>query len=275
MTDEEPERSEAGRRAAERALVRVVHHYAGTPEFVLLGGLVPGLLCARSGRRHAGTTDVDVQVDLEIAAGAVEAGRLERALRNAEFEPGGEHVWRWRLVDSPTVIKFELLADLDDQPNEATVEFVECDQLGAVNLRGTGYAARDTVIHKISAKDHGTLLNAEIKVAGLAGFLVAKMAAAHGRRKSKDWYDIAFVLLHNDYGDPAAAAARVLAVFPDAIGAIRTWVLDLQSNFEDEGSQGTEGYVAQITMDHPDLDATTAAADAQLAIEVFTEHLLG
>ena len=275
MTDEEPERSEAGRRAAELALVRVVHHYGGTPEFVLLRGLVPGLLCAGSDRRHAGTTDVDVQVDLEIAGGAVEAGRLEKALRNAEFQPDGQYVWRWQLVDSPTVIKFELLADLGDQPNEAVIEFAECDELGAVNLRGTGYAARDSVIHKLSAKDHGTWLNAEINVTGLAGFLVAKMAAAHGRHKRKDWYDIAFVLLHNDHGDPTAVAARVLEVFPDAIGAIRTWVLDLRANFADAGAQGSEGSVAQITTDHPELDSATAAADAQLAVGAFTERLLG
>jgi hypothetical protein len=37
---------------------------------------------------------------------------------------------------------------------------------------------------------------AEINVTGLAGFLLAKMAAAHGRLKAKDWYDIAFVLLN-------------------------------------------------------------------------------
>ena len=33
------------------------------PEFVVLGGLVPELLCAASEFQHAGTTDVDVQVD--------------------------------------------------------------------------------------------------------------------------------------------------------------------------------------------------------------------
>lgn len=45
---EEPPRSRAARDAAESALVRVVHHYGGTPEFVLLGGLVPEILCAAS-----------------------------------------------------------------------------------------------------------------------------------------------------------------------------------------------------------------------------------
>jgi hypothetical protein len=85
---DEPPRSRAARRAAEQALVRVVHHYGAKPEFVVLGGLVPELLCARSEHRHVGTTDVDVQVDLEIACGAVNVTRLERALLNAEFNPG-------------------------------------------------------------------------------------------------------------------------------------------------------------------------------------------
>lgn len=60
MANDEP-RSRAARRAAERALVRVVHHYGARPEFVVLGGLVPELLCAGSDYKHAGTTDVDVQ----------------------------------------------------------------------------------------------------------------------------------------------------------------------------------------------------------------------
>lgn len=119
----EPERSRAARAASEAALVRVVHHYGGRPEFVVLGGLVPELLCAGSAWRHAGTTDVDVQVDLEVACGAINTARLENALRNAEFEPDTERVWRW-VADgarTKTIVKFELLADLDDQPNEAIV----------------------------------------------------------------------------------------------------------------------------------------------------------
>lgn len=73
MNADEPVRSSEARAAAELALVRVVHHYGEKPGFVLLGGLVPPLLCSQSGFRHAGTTDVDVQVDLEIAGGATAA----------------------------------------------------------------------------------------------------------------------------------------------------------------------------------------------------------
>jgi hypothetical protein len=42
VVDEAP-RSRAAREAAERALVRIVHHYGSRPEFVVLGGLLPEL----------------------------------------------------------------------------------------------------------------------------------------------------------------------------------------------------------------------------------------
>src|SRR5260221_14051489 len=121
---DDPPRSRAARRAAEQGLVRVVHHYGGRPEFVVLGGLVPQLLCGGSQWGHAGTTDVDVQVDLEIACGVANVVRLEQALLNAEFEPGGE-VWRWSLEDAElrTVVKFELLADLNNERAGSIVAF--------------------------------------------------------------------------------------------------------------------------------------------------------
>jgi len=109
-----------------------VHQYGARPEFVVLGGLVPEMLCAGSAWRHAGTTDVDVQVDLEVACGAVNTARLETALCNAEFKPDTERVWRWVADDSAIkVVKFERLADLDNEPNEATVHFDPAQDLPA------------------------------------------------------------------------------------------------------------------------------------------------
>lgn len=57
MTDE-PLRSRVARAAAEAALVRVVHHDGERPEFVVLGGLVPELLCSTSEYTHAGLPSV-------------------------------------------------------------------------------------------------------------------------------------------------------------------------------------------------------------------------
>lgn len=152
-----PLRSRTARDAAETALVRIVHHYGERPEFVVLGGLVPELLCAGSGFQHAGTTDVDVQVDLEVACGSVNTARLERALRNADFAPGKGQIWSWR-AEGPvgsTVVKFELIADLPSVLAGATIAFDECDGLGAVNLRGTRFASRDVEVRQLSARIGG------------------------------------------------------------------------------------------------------------------------
>lgn len=266
------ERTQAARAAAELALVRVVHHYGLKPEFVLIGGLVPQLLCAASLTRHAGTTDIDVQVNLEIAGGAVNTARLGRALRNADFEPDAERVWLWTTVTSGngTVIKFELLADLDDQPAGATLTFDDCDQLGAANLRGTGVAARDAQPHTLRATDGDVQRRVEILVTGLAGYLLAKVAAAHARRKTKDWYDIAFVLLHNDAGGPHAAATQVIDRFRSELGGpLSTAMHDLAANFTTPSAQGPSAYASQMLVDHPDADAGTVAADAVLAVGAF------
>lgn len=271
----DPFRSRAAREAAERALVRIVHNYGGRPEFVVLGGLVPELLCAGSEFRHAGTTDVDVQVDLEIACGAVNTTRLERALRNAEFAPSKDRVWSW-LADgpiAPILVKFELIADLPSALGGSTITFSECDSLGAVNLRGTRFASRDCEIRRLSARIGGIHHSVEVNVAGLAGFLLAKAAAAFSRRKAKDWYDIAFVLLHNDAGGPAVAAKLVRDRFGDEADTVATAFNDLQANFAEVEAQGSQAYVEQMLIDHPDLDRRTLAADAVLAVEEFSRAL--
>jgi hypothetical protein len=167
----------------------VVHHYGDRPEFVVLGGLVPELLCSGSEFRHAGTIDVDVQFDLEITGGSVNARRLERSLRNAEFEPDGGCVWRWTdaAANMKTIVEFELLADLDDVRSHDIAVFRECDELGAVNLRGMGFAARDFEPRALRARIGGGEHVVEVDVTGLAGYLLAKIAAARSRRKPKDW----------------------------------------------------------------------------------------
>jgi hypothetical protein len=224
---------------------------------------------------HAGTTDVDVQVDLEIACGAVNTTRLEAALRNAEFEPDNERVWRWRTDadGASTVVKFELLADLDTAPAQATVTFDECESLGAVNLRGTGFAARDIEIRELISRVGGTEHRAVVNVTGLAGFLLAKCAAASARRKPKDWYDIAFVLLHNDAGGPGVAADLVHLRFGNELANMRTALDDLSANFATPDTQGPTAYAEQIIVDHPDIEDATARADAVVAVETFYRML--
>jgi len=275
VADEVP-RSRQARAAAEQALVRVVHHYGARPEFVVLGGLVPELLCSGSSFQHAGTTDVDVQVNLEIACGAVNTARLEHALLNAEFQPDSDNIWRWRTDGSEgrAVVKFELLADLDSAAAETTIKFEECDRLGAANLRGTGYATRDVEVRTLTARVSGDTRTVEVNVTGLAGFLLAKCAAARSRRQPKDWYDIAFVLQHNDIGGPEAAAKAVREKFGAETKAFRSGLDDLQANFADPNAQGPQAYAGQMLIDHPGLERTTLLADAVVSVQAFVDEMV-
>lgn len=271
----QPSRSRHARQLAESALVRIVNAYGAVPEFVLLGGLIPDLLCSRSSTLHVGTTDVDVQVNLEIAGGSVNAARLEGALRTAGFVPDRERVWRWQDHGAPgLVVKAEFLADLDDVPNQATVSFDGCDQLGAVNLRGTGFATRDWQLRPLAAPGPAGEIRVELRVAGLAGYLLAKTHAAHQRRATKDWYDLAYVLIHNDAGGPRDAAGAVIDRFADDItGETRTALDDLAGNFTSSDAQGPQAYAETMLDLHPEHDWDLLTNDAVTAAEVFMSGL--
>lgn len=167
------------------------------------------------------------------------------------------------------MIKFELLADLDDQPSGATVVFEGCRDLGAANLRGTRYAALDIEVRALRARVGGVEQCAEVNVTGLAGFLLAKCAAAHSRRKRKDWYDIAYVLLHNDAGGVDAAASAVRVKFGSELTGVRTALDDLFANFADVAAQGALAYADEMHDNHPDLDRRSLLADGVTAVGQF------
>ena len=212
---------------------------------------------------------------MEIANGATHTRRLEQALAKADFHPDSERVWRWEMrtdTGRKTQVKFELLAEIESRQQGAIVKFDDCRHLGAVNLRGTGYAARDVQEQTLRANDGGVVREVHVNVSGMAGFLMAK-AAANGRSKPKDWYDIAYVLLHNDAG-PRAGADAVTLAFGSVAGDARTWLLELHANFGDSSSQGTSSYVDQFILDHPDQDPRQLAADAMLAVDDICTRLV-
>jgi Nucleotidyl transferase AbiEii toxin, Type IV TA system len=271
----DPARSRQARALAERALVRLVRAYGDVPEFVLLGGLVPDLLCSSAAHRHVGTTDVDLQVDLAIHGGSVNASRLEHALKKAGFGPETARVWRWKDKGAPgMVVKVEFLADLDDVANQQVVVFDDCESLGAVNLRGTGFASQDWEVRAIAADLDGQKTTVSLRVATLPAYLLAKVHAAHGRALTKDWYDVAYVLLHNDDGGPIAAARRVRDRFGAAlVGSTETALGELAANFVDATAQGSDAYATIMSGLHTELDSDVLANDAVSAVIAFVTEL--
>ncbi len=264
-------RSRATRKLAEAALVRLVLAYGGAPEFVLLGGLVPDLLCSTARRAHIGTTDIDIQVDLEIAAGSENAPRIEKALKAARFSPDQFDIWTWLEASSPQlVVKVEFLADLDHAASEHPIKFAGCEQLGALNLRGTGFASRSWELKSITAMVDGHEETVRVRVATVPGYLLAKVHAAHGRGYQKDWYDIVYVLLHNDLGGPADAARAVLNQFAGSlVGRTDTALRELEANFNTAYAQGARAYVSITRELHPEEDGDQLSNDAIAAVAEF------
>ncbi len=218
---------------------------------------------------------MDLQVDLEIQGGSVNAVRLEGALREAGFIPDSERVWRWRDQVAPAmVVKIEFLADLEDVPNQKTISFDDCQTFGAVNLRGTGFAAQDWDVRTVTADlGHGAK-SVDLRVATLPAYLLAKAHAARGRGLEKDWYDLAYVLLHNDDGGPVAAAQRVRDRFQAAlVGLTETALGELAANFTNVDAQGSVAYAATMLGLHPELDYDVLANDAVAAVADFIAAL--
>ena len=84
--------------------------------------------------------------------------------------------------------------------------------------------------------------------------------------KTKDWYDIAYVLLRNDAGGPLRAAARVRTRFAADLAGTRTSLDDLLDNFADPSPQGAQSYADSFHFNHPEQDHHELAVTAAAAI---------
>jgi hypothetical protein len=194
---------------------------------------------------------------------------------NCDFSPDDECVWRWRDNSAlEMVVKIEFLADLEDIENHKTFVFDRCDSLGAINLRGTGFAARDWALQSFTTVIDNTPMTAQLRVATLPAYLLTKTHAAHGRGLTKDWYDIAFVLLHNDAGGPSDAARLTINQFgSELVGPTETAIGELASNFSIADAQGSVAYATTMAGLHPDLDEDVLANDAVEAVNIFVNAL--
>ena len=270
MTDDE--RSAEARTIAERALGQLLAASAPTSErLIVLGGLVPPTL-ARTDMpevpAHLGTTDVDILLVTHLTAGH-DLGAIEAALEAMRFTPHAEG-WRWSGRIEDRIVKIEFLCDLDDQPAEAIIQPIGCSRLRAVNLRGTGHVERDHHEYILHVPE-GDL---RVQIAGLAGYLLSKSAAVRTRGAEKDYYDLAYVLLHNNAGGPAEAANVVKASpLADALPGMSSTFLEIRERFRNDRAHGARAYAREARKVTPEDDERLLAADAAAAINEFLDTL--
>ena len=266
------ERSAEAREIAERALGRLLAASAPTGEdLIVLGGLVPPTLARTDAPEvpaHLGTTDVDVLLVTHLTA-EHDLGRIEMALETMHFTPQADG-WCWSGRIEDRIVKIEFLCDLDDQPAEAIVQPVGCSRLRAVNLRGTGYVERDHHEYILHVPEG----NLRVQIAGLAGYLLSKSVAVRTRGADKDYYDLAYVLLHNDAGGPTEAATIVKASpVADALPGMSSTFLEIRERFRNDRAHGARAYAREARKVTPEDDAQLLAADAAAAVNEFLDTL--
>lgn len=267
-------RSREARARAELALVRLMHALGDEDVFlVVLGGLVPEVLASgeASVPEHLGTTDVDVLLVTHIDPDA-DVGKVERALECLGFEADpNEDGWRWRGPIDGVSVKLEFLCDLPDYREGEVVRPSGCRALGAQNLRGTGYVARDFAWEELSGElADGSPVIVRVRFAGLEGYLLSKCVAVRTRAATKDYYDLAYVLQHNRAGGPEQAARRLLnSVFTDELNPLRTTFLEVRERYVKTTDSGPVGYAKQALEVQPEVDAAELRADAVDVVQRF------
>lgn len=209
---------------------------------------------------------MDIQVNLEIEVDGDHASALEQALVAAGFAADPEHAWRWLDSERGTIVKIEFLCDLEYEPAESLVTFTRAKTLGAINLRGTGYAARDWILRELTASIDGHNLSARVRFAALAGYLIAKGHALRSRRLAKDMYDFAYVLVHNDAGGPGAAAEQVIAMFGHELPSLHTTFREVAASFSSPTDAGPSAYAKLAFESDPESERALLAADAYAAV---------
>jgi predicted nucleotidyltransferase len=195
----------------------------------LVGGLVPRYLIDRSAEGetppHAGTTDVDIVVDLEILAQTEAYRRLEQNLKALGFvrgtnEEGNVQHYSWRRsVGSGITVIVDLLCDASFTEGGQVAVLPGERRLSALKVPGAHLAMQDNVGVELTANllDEGGVATETIRVAGIVPFVVLKALAYQDRFEEKDAYDLIYCLSYYRAGpvDVAAAFAHSMQQFPD------------------------------------------------------------
>lgn len=135
-------------------------------------------------------------------------------------------------------------------------------------------AREDVVVTQLTANDGGVWRTIDVNTTGIAGFLLAKVAAAHARRAPKDFYDIAYVLLHSDLGGHEAATQQVIQKLGHRLAGTDNRDRRAGRGVRAAEYEGARAYAEQVILNASDVDAGAAAADAVTVVCFFCERLL-
>lgn len=178
------------------------------PTLRLVGGLVPRYLTPAAPPdvpKHAGTTDVDVVLAIEVLAGKGKYNKLSEQLKANGFErvvnqDGNASSWRWeRKIDGRTIV-VEFLQHTDDPAKNARAVSVVDEGVSAMQILHAGvvhelYLEREVVVE---LPDGNGRTKVTIRYADTVAFIMLKALAFDDRKTNKDAADLVHVLRYAD-----------------------------------------------------------------------------
>lgn len=204
--------------ACERVLVTLLRKLGPWKKSIcLVGGLTPRYLVSRRPPDvppHAGTSDVDVVVELEILSDTKAYKTLEENLNGMGFRQVMKEKtytaskWQWKItVDDKHVIQIEFLADDPSRSQGKPTPLPTEGEVSAINIRHASIVFEFYNERVLTAEllDGDGKAEETIRYADLGAFLVLKSLAYEDRGERKDAHDLVYCLENVDGGTDAAA----------------------------------------------------------------------
>jgi hypothetical protein len=239
--------------ACERALVTLLRGF-GTLKHTLrlVGGLVPRYLTPANPPdvpMHAGTSDVDIVLNIQVLADGEAYKTLAHQLKDRGFtrvinEKGQASSWRWqRQVKEHEFVVVEFLRDANEELPAGSVSTVEDEKISALAIRHAGIVHEWFSEREITAEllDGGGVATETVRLADVVGFIVLKSIAYDERHENKDAADLVHVMRYA--GDLEWVAARFAERIEvgQHVDAIEEALAALHRRFCD--GEGVEGHL--------------------------------
>ena len=200
--------------ACERTLLTLLSAFGNLKETLrLIGGLVPRYLTPESPPdvpSHAGTSDVDIVLNLEVLAAGDEYRSLETQLKVRGFIRGGEEgdtsSWRWRRrVDEHIEVVVEFLRDSGEHTPGRAIN-VDKEGVSALTIKHARIVQDWYMEKEISAQlldDRGVSVDI-VRFADVPAFIILKALSLSQREENKDAADLIHVIRYSGSIDEVA-----------------------------------------------------------------------
>jgi predicted nucleotidyltransferase len=183
-----------------------IQRFQEEKEIVLVGGLVPHLICrhpeSATPLPRPATLDVDIGIALGASSG--QYGSLLADLQAQGFRLSKTFASRFERVVELYTIYLDFLVERPP----GTKGTVVVDDIPANILPGIDRALATARTQVVSGNDlFGAKQSLSIRICEVGPFLVMKLRAFASRQAPKDAFDLLYTLLHYDGGTDAAVAA--------------------------------------------------------------------